>query len=283
MRRFPLTLTAVALAATSAHADIELPRVSPPASVSLTIGTTDVEISYHRPAVKGRAVWGELVPFDQVWRLGANDATTIAISDAATIAGKVVPAGEYALFAIPGKSTWTVILNSRPKQWGAFYYKPAEDLVRFEVVPETSEFQEWMSFSIEPKGPNVAEVAMRWERVTVAFPIEVDVPGIVWKDILGELAETDADGDDYLFAATYSLQQGGHREESLVWADRAVALKPGFWTFETRARLLHREGRVSEALASLDQAVADARGKTPQAYIDGLLKIREEWSAPASR
>jgi tetratricopeptide (TPR) repeat protein len=140
-----------------------------------------------------------------------------------------------------------------------------------------------MSFSIEPKGPDVAEVALRWDRLKVAFPITVDVPGLVWKDILDELAEADADGEDYLLAASYSLQQGGHREEALGWADRAVALKPGFWTYETKARLLHREGRIAEALPFLEQAIADAQGKTPQAYLDGLLKTRDEWSAPPRR
>lgn len=277
-----LTVVSATLLATPALADIELPKASPAASVALTIGTTEVEIAYHRPAVRGRQIWGGLVPFDQVWRLGANDATTIKVSDPVTIAGKQVPAGAYALFAIPGKTTWTFILSTRPKQWGAFSYKPVEDLTRFQVAPEPAEFQEWMSLSIEPKGKDAADVVFRWEKLKVAFPIQVDVSGLVWKDILDELAEEDADGEDYLLAASYSLQEGGHREEALGWADRAVALKPGFLTYETKARLLHREGRTAEALSLLDQAIADAQGKTPHAYLDGLLKTRDEWRLPSA-
>ena len=111
---------ATLLAAAPALAQLDLPRPSPKATVSQTVGLTDITITYCRPGVKGRVIWGGLVPYDQVWRTGANEATTITFSDEVTIEGTKLPAGTYGLFTIPGKDEWTVIFNKGAKQWGAY-------------------------------------------------------------------------------------------------------------------------------------------------------------------
>ncbi len=283
--RTTLSLATCILIASSVTAgtDIELPQASPAASVGLSIGTTRVKLDYHRPAVKGRTIWGDLVPFDTIWRLGANQATTIEFDDPVKVAGQAVPKGKYALFAIPGKDTWTLILSRKHDQWGAYYYNQVDDQLRFTVTPRAAEYMEWMVFALDPTGPTSAEVAMYWEKLAVAFPIEVDVTGIVWGDIMSELAEKDVDWEDYFYAAKYSLDQGGHADEALGWADRAMAQKPNFWTFEMRARLLHRAGRTAESLPLLDRAMADAAGKAPQEYIDGLARLKAEWEGTAAK
>lgn len=278
-----LATCAVAAATAAAGSDIELPQVSPAASVNLTVGTTKVKVDYHRPGVKGRQIWGALVPYDTMWRLGANQATTIEFSDAVKVAGQFVPRGKYALFAIPGKESWTMVLSRRSDQWGAYAYSPRDDQLRFAVKPREAEFMEWMVFAIDPTAANTAEVAMYWEKLAVAFPVEVDVAGIVWGQIRRELAEKDADWEDYFQAARYSLDEGSHKEEALAWADRALLLKPDFWTYELKARLLHRAGRTGEALPLLDRAMADARGKAPQEYIDGLAATKAGWLEPAKQ
>lgn len=156
----------------SAAAQAPGPQASPAASTGLTVGATKVAIEYHRPAVKGREIWGGLVPYGDVWRLGANDATTISFSDAVTVDGKDVPAGTYSLFAIPGKEKWTFILNKTAKQWGAFKYDAKADMLRVDAAPQAGPATEYMALSLTPKGPKSAQVEMDWAKLHVAFTIQ---------------------------------------------------------------------------------------------------------------
>ena len=284
MSTLRLTAAIALVAASASAAEIRLPQASPAATVALTVGVTDIAITYHRPGVKGRQIWGVLVPFDQVWRLGANEATTISFSDPVKVAGKDVPAGTYALFAIPGRERWTIILNTQAQQWGAYFRKPDEDVLHFEVTPEQTVPCEWMRFTLEPQGNDKAVVAMHWEELRVAFPISVDVSRVVWASLDAALAKAGpADLDPYFQAAKYSLDSGERADRALGWAERALAIKPMFWTFELEARLLHRAGRTAEALPLVAKAIADAKGKAPQEYIAGLEKARDEWTKTAAK
>ena len=127
----PLVLAALLGFTSSSNAELKLPRVSPGATVSQTIGTTDLTVEYSRPGVKGRVIWGDLVPFDKPWRTGANEATRFTTTDAITFGGQPLPAGTYALLTIPAKDEWTIVLNSEKDLWGAFQYKPDKDVLRF--------------------------------------------------------------------------------------------------------------------------------------------------------
>src|SRR5450756_376502 len=145
------------------------PQASPAGTASGAAGAAKITIEYHRPSVKGREIWGGLVPYGQVWRLGANEATTIGFPGPVKVEGKDVPAGTYALFAIPGKDKWTFILNKNAKQWGAFKYQQTDDLLRFDVVPQPGNAVETMTFSIVPKAPASELVEMEWAKVKAAF------------------------------------------------------------------------------------------------------------------
>ena len=147
------------------------PQASPAGTASGAAGAAKITIEYHRPSVKGREIWGGLVPYGQVWRLGANEATTIAFSGPVKVEGKDVPTGTYALFAIPGKDKWTFILNKTAKQWGAFKYQQSEDLLRFDVASQPGNAVEMMTFSIVPRGPASASVEMEWAKVKTAFDV----------------------------------------------------------------------------------------------------------------
>src|ERR1051325_12122347 len=149
MKKIIVSAIAMMLIAQSFAQNIDLPRLSPVASVMQMIGLTKVEINYSSPAVKGRTIWGGLEPYDKVWRTGANEATTIAFGTDVTIGGQKVKAGKYALFTIPGKEEWTVIINSNPNQWGAYGYKQELDVIRVKVKPEHAEFKERMAFYID--------------------------------------------------------------------------------------------------------------------------------------
>jgi hypothetical protein len=263
---------------TAQPAPPRIPQLSPAAREDLTIGTTDVSIVYHRPGVKGRVIWGGLVPYGEVWRLGANDATTISFSTPVQVEGHDVPAGTYALFAIPGRETWTLILNKEARQWGAYFYKPAEDLLRFEVKPRPGPDIEWMDFSLTPDGTDDAVAEMAWEKLRVPFRIHADVDRIVWTDLDAALAGK-PDAGVYLTAYNYALRTGKRLDEAMTWVDRSLALQDSFWGHEAKARLLELQGKRAEALEHLDRAMALARGKAPQGYIDGLAKLEEEWKA----
>ncbi len=156
-------------------------RVSPKAFETQTIGLTDVTISYSRPGVKERKIWGGLVPFNKVWRAGANEATKFTFSTNVWIEGKKFPAGSYSFFIIPRKGKdWTIIFNKVAKQWGAFEYNEAEDFARFNVKPQTTNFREWLTYTfdnmtVNNKGKNSAVISLIWEKVKIPFTIETNV------------------------------------------------------------------------------------------------------------
>jgi hypothetical protein len=276
MRRI-LAFAAGLFLALSAQAELPVPWVSPGASIRETVGITDVEVVYHRPAVKGRKIWGGLVPYGEVWRLGANEATTIRFTDSVKVAGHDVPAGTYGLFAIPSPERWTLILNKKAEQWGAYFYKQEEDFLRFDVTPTAGPDTEWMTFALNPAGRDKVMLDFAWEKVRFSVPIEVDVDRIVWSRYDAALADPKATYDDYLTAAKYALERNQRMEEALVWIDKSIALQESFWNYEAKARLLHAKGRKAEALPLLDKALALSRGKTPTGYQDGLEQTKKEW------
>ncbi len=148
-------------------------RVSPKASVMQVVGLTEVKIDYCRPGVKGRTIWGDLVPYNKVWRAGANEATTINFSSDVMIEGKKLSAGKYSFFAIPTKGDWTLIFNKVADQWGAFEYNEAEDALRITVKPQSNGFQEWLTYSFNKTGDKSAVVNLEWEKLKVPFKVEV--------------------------------------------------------------------------------------------------------------
>jgi len=151
-------------------------RISPKATVKQTVGFTDVEIEYSRPGVKGRTIWGGLVPFNAVWRAGANEATRITFSTDVKIDGNKLKAGSYGFFAIPGQKTWTLIFNKVANQWGAFEYNDVEDALRIEVTPmQNNCWQEWLAYTINKSSDNKAVVILEWEKLKVPFNVEVEI------------------------------------------------------------------------------------------------------------
>lgn len=152
--------------------DVKKVRVSPKAGVFQTIGITDVNVSYSRPGVKNRKIWGELVPYNKVWRAGADEATKITFSTDVMIEGKKLPAGAYGFFAIPGEKEWTLIFNKIADQWGAFTYNESEDALRIKVKPVANSNHEWLLYSFTDMTPTSAQLNLIWEKLKVPFKIE---------------------------------------------------------------------------------------------------------------
>lgn len=141
-------------------------RLSKNGKIQATIEGVEVTVEYGRPSVKGRKIWGTLVPYDRVWRTGADEATTLALSSDAMVEGKPITAGVYSLFTIPGEKEWTVVFNTVSEQWGAFNYDETKDALRVTVEPQTAEFAESLEFAIED-----SKVVLRWGEVAVPFQI----------------------------------------------------------------------------------------------------------------
>jgi Protein of unknown function (DUF2911) len=158
-----------------ANAQQEQLRVSPKASVMQVVGFTEIKIDYSRPGVKGRTIWGDLVPYNKVWRAGANEATTISFSSDVSIEGKKLPAGKYSLFTIPEKEEWTIIFNKVAEQWGAFEYNETEDALRVSVKPITNNSStEWFTFSFTDLKPKegTTVINLLWEKIKVPFKVK---------------------------------------------------------------------------------------------------------------
>lgn len=279
MRKTALPAVLLLAAAAPLAADVRLPQPSPAATVSSTIGITTVSISYHQPGVKGRRIWGELVPYGALWRLGANDATTISFSDPVKVAGRDVPAGTYALFAVPGKESWTLVLNRKAQQWGAYFADAKDDLLRFDVKPVAGEATEWMTFGIVPTGAASARVDWAWEKLRFSFPVEVEVSRLVWAGVDKALAE--AKPDDWgtpMQAARWARTDGKRLGEALAWLDRSIAIRESFWNYELKALLLHDAGKTAEAIPLIEKAIElSKKGGPPKEYTEGLEKTLAAW------
>ena len=150
------------------------PRASLKATTMQRLGTDlDITIVYSRPGVKGRVIWGGLVPYNKVWRAGADEATKITFANDVKINGKTLKAGSYSFFTIPTKNKWTLIFNYVADQWGAFEYNESEDALRIEVTPEAGNMQEWLAYTIIKTSDNSAVVKLEWEKLKVPFIIDI--------------------------------------------------------------------------------------------------------------
>lgn len=243
-------------------AQVDLPRLSPKASVSQIIGYTNITIDYCRPGVKGRTIWGELVPYNQVWRTGANEATTIQFTTDVAVNGNKVPAGKYSLFTFPTPDKWTVILNKTDKQWGAFNYKQEDDLLRFDVKPEKGAFTERQLFTFRNMTDSSIDVVMNWENLQINFKVEVDLTNQVHAKIKEAIAAKPDNWQVYAESANYAADNEMFLDEALQWADKAISLDGAYYPYFVKAKILFKKNNLKEALKSLEKCRDAGRSDT---------------------
>lgn len=251
-------ISALALvAATSAFAQVRTPRPSPSATLMQTVGLTDVTIKYSRPSVKGRAIWGALVPYDKVWRTGANEATTIAFSDDVTVEGQKLPKGTYSLHTIPGRDQWTVIFNSVADQWGSYSYDATKDTLRVNVKPETGEQRELLTFDIPEMTTDTAKIVVRWEKIVVPFTVNTDSTA---KTVKALKAAMSPDWRAPYAAANFAFDNKGVATDAEItsWLDQSMKLNQNISNLYLRARLAERMGNKADAVRYGEMAIAAA-------------------------
>jgi Protein of unknown function (DUF2911) len=273
------TLALVFLAPSLPAQQSLFPQLSPASKVQQTIGITTVGINYHRPAVRGRAVWGSLVPFGQIWRMGANEATTISFSDKVKVQGLEVPAGAYAMFAYPNKESWTIVLNKRAKQIGAWEHDPNLDLIRFDVRPKAVPHTEWLTYEIYPGGPSSAYVDLYWEKLRISFQVEVDLDRQVTTRMKQAIAKAGVkDWKALSDAAEYCVDQDYQIHQGLEWIEKSIRIQENPTNLYVKARIFHALGRQDEANAILGRALGLAYTKKAGAAVTGPMeKTKWEW------
>ena len=240
------------LAPVSASAQPELPRPSPTAKVTQVIGLTEISVEYSSPAVKGRAIWGALVPYDQMWRTGANAATKITFSRDVTFGDKLVPAGSYALFTIPTKAAWTVILNKKAEQAGTGRdYKAELDLVRFKVHAKPALHRERMTFLFSDFTDDKGSLDLEWAKLRVSIPIQVNTE----EQALANIAKgIDGAWRTYANAARYLGETKKDFDTGLKYIDQSLALKEDWFNLWIKATLLAGKGKTKDAIALGEKA-----------------------------
>ncbi len=248
--RLLLVLAAVSVAGflpRLAGAQPDLPKPSPNAKVSQFIGLTEITVEYSCPAVKGRKIWGELVPYDKMWRTGANQATKITFSRDATFGDQVVPAGSYALFTIPGKGAWTVILNKKADQPGTgLEYKAALDQVRFQVHPKPAPMRERLAFLFSDFSDDQGMLDLEWEKLRLSIPIKVSTESQALANISKTLDNT---WRAYANSARYLAETKKDYDTALRYVDQSLALKEDWFNLWIKATIVAAKGNRKDAIA----------------------------------
>ena len=240
----------------SQSTQLNIPRDSQRASVTQRIGITDITVNYHRPLVKGRTIWGKVVPYGQVWRAGANENTTITFTDPVSIEGKPLDKGTYGLHMIPNQDEWTVIFSKVNSAWGSFTYKEDEDALRVNVKPQSGDVQEALLYDFEQPTENSTTVTMRWEKVAVPFKVSVDVNKIVLASLhqqLRGLSQYTWDGWDD--AANYLLAHKVDLNEALEFENRSIGSEPRYDNYMTKSQILDAMGKKDDAKVAHEKAL----------------------------
>lgn len=241
-------LTAWPFRAKAQYTLLDLPRESQAAMTMQRIGTTDITVAYSRPSMKGRTIWGEVVPYDQVWRAGANENTTVTFSGDAQVEGQAVPAGTYGLHMIPTKGAWTIIISKDHTAWGSFFYKKENDLLRATVTPHGCSKTEQVTYDFADVTPQGATLTMRWAELEVPIKIGVDVHATVLANMDDQLRGMTAFGwEAWYEAAHYCQQEKIAPERSMAWVERSIARQPNFENQTLKADLLADAGKTAEA------------------------------------
>ncbi len=253
--------------------ELNIPRVSQRGTVSQRIGLTDVTITYHRPAVGGREIWGKIVPYGKVWRSGANENTTITFSDDVSVEGKALAAGTYGLHTIPDKDQWTIIFSKNSTSWGSFSYDEKEDALRVTTKPQAAESFEVLTYVFDDVKPDSAAATLRWEKLAVPFRISVDIKAVVLRSIKNELRSVGGfTWGGYDEAAQWCLDNNYNLEEALKWEETSIQNEDRFENWEGKSRILEAMGRKDEAAKALSTAIDKASAIQLYSYARGLQR-----------
>ncbi|WP_316747301.1 DUF2911 domain-containing protein [Pedobacter gandavensis] len=257
---------------------IKIPQASSAQTITQSFGLGKVSVSYSRPNLKGRKVFGEMEPFDKVWRTGANSATSITFSDPVKVGGVDLPAGTYGLFTIPGKTEWTVIFNKDSKQWGAYEYKETEDVLRIKVKPvKLKEKVETFTIQFANVYPTTAQLQLSWENTGLNIDLTTEVDAQVMASIEEAMK---GDKKPYFAAAQYYFENGKDLKKALEWVNAAEAADPKApWVRLWKGRIQLKMGDKAGAIASAEAGIKLAT----EAKVDEYVRLNSALLAEAKK
>lgn len=273
-----MALAALAITAAPALAELKLPAPSPLARVMQTVGVTEVTVEYSSPGVKGRKIFGGLLPMGELWRAGANAATKLTVSDAVKIDGKAVPAGTYAVFAIPGDKQWTLILNKDANQGGTRKYDKKLDLIRVNVTPTVAPARERMTFLFANTTDDSTDLVLEWETTRVTLPIAVPTKDYALKGIDGAIEGAQG---TLANAARYYAGLKDY-DKALTIIGMSLGIKRTWFNIFLQAQFLAAKGSFGAAVPLAEEAWKLGQEAEYFFWKDQVKKSLEEWKAKAA-
>jgi tetratricopeptide (TPR) repeat protein len=253
--------------------DFKTPRPSPNATVSQTIGITDVTIHYSRPGVKNRIIWGQLVPYNKVWRTGANEVTSITFTEPVKINGNPLPAGTYGIHTIPTENEWIFLFSGNTEVGASSEFKENDVVLKIKVKPETASFTERMIFTFTDVTDTSSNVNLIWDKLKVSFEIMTETQKLVLAK-----AEKAIDWSTPMQAAFYCLQNNLDLDKAMNWINASTEINENYWNLRIKARLLEKQGNKKEAIILMEKAINygnEMRNKPPD--FDQMQKLLKEW------
>ncbi|MFY7880644.1 MAG: DUF2911 domain-containing protein [Lacibacter sp.] len=275
MKQLLLIFLAFLTLTTTKAQSLKIPQPSPAQTIKQDFGLGSIEISYSRPSAKGRTVYGDLVPYGDIWRTGANSATTISFSDEVNINGVKIPAGKYGLLTIPGQKEWTLIISKQTNVTSPADYKQDQDLVRVVVQPAVSATPtETFTIQIANIKNTSCDVQLIWEKTIVALPVTTEIDTKVMKQIENTLVK---DNRPYFSGAFYYSENNKDLNQAISWYDKAIEQNPkGYWIYYQKARTLLKMGRKQEALIMSQKSMELAREEKDDTYVRHNEKLQKE-------
>lgn len=253
--------------------NFETPRPSPNATVSQTVGVTHITIDYSSPGVKDRTIWGELVPFGEVWRTGANEVTSITFDDQVKINGNELSAGTYGIHTIPGETEWEIIFSKDTEVDAGSNYDPEKDALRIKVKPEEAPFIERMIFIFTNTTDDKTTANLLWEKLRVTFDIEINTRELVLTKANEELSWVPS-----FQAANYCLTNDVNLEDGMRWIEASVLLDEVYWNTRIKAQLLNKLGMKNEGIANMEKAIElGAKMETEPFDFGRMKKLLADW------
>lgn len=248
-----------AFSLTSSAQGLKLPSLSPTAKISQQFSVSEIEIEYSRPSARGRKVFGELVPFGQVWRTGANASTKLTVGEDFNIGGTEVKAGKYSFYTIPGANEWTVILNSDLGNWGAMGYSTDKDVARFTVKPSSiSNKVETFTIEVADITFNTCNIVLKWENTKVVVPVKVNNADRIAKDIVKNV---ETPSIPYYQAASYYYETNQNLDKAYEYVNKALeARKDAYWMYHLKAKIAAKLGKKDDAIAAANKAMEVSKG-----------------------
>lgn len=255
MKKILLSALAICSLLITEAQPLTTPQASPTQTLKQNFGLSSIELSYSRPGIKGRTVFGDLVPYGKIWRTGANNATTLTFGEDVTIGGTKIPAGKYGLLTIPEAKEWTIIISKQTDVTSPDAYKQDQDMVRVKVSPITMPFPiETFTISFDDVKSSTCNLGIMWDKTYVALPISTDVDSKVMKSIDNIMNK---DNKPYYNAASYYYDNGKDLNQALTWINKATEASPNAqpWVHTLKTRILAKLGKKEEAMAAAKNAI----------------------------